>query len=98
MVEDSTIPQARFPGLAQQNEIAPSIVVLAQRYGVLLVRAKERVSVTTANSDVAGELKVAKGTPLLQLDCVVFAIDGRPIERRLALCNLRDDYYMAEIH
>jgi len=98
MVEDSTIPQARFPGLAQQNEIAPSIVVLAQRYGVLLVRAKERVSVTTANSDVAGELKVAKGTPLLQLDCVVFAIDGRPIERRLALCNLRDNYYMAEIH
>jgi GntR family transcriptional regulator len=98
MVEDSTIPLARFPGLAQDTESVPSIVVLAQRYGVLLVRAKERVSVTTANEDVAGELKVAKGTPLLLLEGVVFAIDGRPIERHLAQCHLRDSYYMTEIH
>jgi GntR family transcriptional regulator len=98
MVEDSTIPQARFPGLAQETEIAPSIVVLAQRYGVLLVRAKEMVSVTTADEDIAGELKVPKGTPLLQLDSLVFAIDGRPIERRLAQCHLRDCGYMTEIH
>jgi GntR family transcriptional regulator len=97
MVEDSTIPQARFPGLAQESEISPSIVVLAHSYGVLLARASEKISVTTAEGRVAEELQVAKGTPLLKLDCVVFAIDGRPIEWHTSRCHLRDNYYMTEI-
>jgi hypothetical protein len=32
------------------------------------------------------------------LDSVVFAIDGRPIQWRVAQCDLRDNYYMTEIH
>ena len=48
--------------------------------------------------DVANALKVAEGTPLLKLDCVVYAIDGRPIEWRVARCHLRDNHYMAEMH
>jgi hypothetical protein len=34
----------------------------------------------------------------LKLDCVVYAIDGRPIEWRVARCHLRDLHYMTEIH
>ena len=98
MIEDSTIPQARFPGLAQESEISSSIVVLAHRYGVLLARAEEMISVATADQVAAAALKVAEGTPLLKLDCVVYAIDGRPIEWRVARCHLRDMYYMTEIH
>jgi GntR family transcriptional regulator len=98
MVEESTVPHSRFPGLAQQSEISPSIVVLAHRYGVLLARAEEKIGVVAAEGEVAGELKVAKGTPLLKLESVVFAIDGRPIEWRVAQCHLRDNYYMTEIH
>ena len=97
MIEDSTIPQARFPGLAQDSDIPPSIVVLAHRYGVLLARAEEKISVAAAEGIVAQTLKVANGTPLLKLDCVVFAIDGRPIEWRVASCHLRDNYYLAEV-
>ena len=48
MVEDSTVPQARFPGLAQESDISPSIVVLAHRYGVLLGRAEEKLGVAAA--------------------------------------------------
>jgi len=98
MIEDSTIPQARFPGLAQESEISASIVVLAHRYGVLLARAEEKISVTTADAGAAATLKIAEGTPLLKLDCVVYAIDGRPIEWRVARCHLRDMYYMTDIH
>ncbi len=68
MVEESTVPQARFPGLAQDSDIPPSIVVLAHRYGVLLARAQEKIGVTAAEGEVAGDLKVAKGTPLLKLE------------------------------
>ena len=97
MIEESTIPQARFPGLAQDNDISPSIVVLAHRYGVLLARAEEKISVAAAEGTVAQTLKVADGTPLLKLDRVIFAIDGRPIEWRVASCNLRDNHYLAEV-
>ncbi len=97
MIEESTIPQARFPGLAQDNDISPSIVVLAHRYGVLLARAEEKISVAAAEGTVAQTLKVADGTPLLKLDRVIFAIDGRPIEWRVASCNLRDNHYLADV-
>jgi GntR family transcriptional regulator len=98
MVEDSTVPQARFPGLAQEIEIPSSMVVLAHRFGVLLARAEERISVAAADAVCADALKVAEGTPLLKLDAVVYAIDGRPIEWRIARCDLGDMYYMTEIH
>jgi GntR family transcriptional regulator len=98
MIEASTVPQARFPGLAQENDITASIVVLAHRYGLLLGRAQEKISVTAAEGEVADALKVAKGTPLMRLESIVYTIDGRPIEWRVAQCNLRDNYYMTEIH
>ena len=98
MIEDSSIPQARFPGLAQESEIFASIVVLAHRYGLLLARVEEKIGVAVADAPAAAALKVAEGTPLLKLDCVVYAIDGRPIEWRVARCHLRDLHYMTEIH
>lgn len=98
MVEDSTVPQARFPGLGQDSEASPSIVVLAHRYGLLLARAEERIGATSARGSIANALKVAEGTPLLELDSIVYAIDGRPIEWRVARCHLGDAHYMTEIH
>jgi GntR family transcriptional regulator len=97
MVEESTVPQARFPGLSQEGDVSPSIVVLAHRYGVLLGRAEEKLGVAAAKGGDATALKVAEGTPLLTLDCVVYAIDGRPIEWRVARCHLGDHHYFAEM-
>jgi GntR family transcriptional regulator len=97
MCEDSTVPQSRFPGLAQETDISPSIVVLAHHHGVLLSRAEEKIGVAKASGDVAEALKVAHGTPLLTLDSIVYAIDGRPIEWRRAQCHLGDNTYVTEI-
>ncbi len=95
MVEESIIPQSHFPGLEREGDVSPSIVVLAHHFGVLLGRAEEKVGVAAARGDVAKLLNVAEGEPLLTLDCVVHAIDGRPIEWRLASCNLRENHYFA---
>ena len=62
-----------------------------------MARAEEKIGVETATGDVAKALKVAEGTPLLTLDCIVYAIDGQPIEWRVAHCNLRHNHYYAEI-
>jgi GntR family transcriptional regulator len=97
-VETSTVPQSRFPGLAKEHDVSASIVVLAHHHGVLLARAEEKLGVAAATGDIAKALKVAEGTPLLTLDCIVYAIDGRPIEWRVAHCNLRDNHYYAEIN
>jgi GntR family transcriptional regulator len=97
MVDESTVPQTHFPGLERESDVSPSIVVLARHYGVLLGRAEERVGVAAAKGDIAKLLKVEEGAPLLVLDCVVHAIDGRPIEWRLASCNLRENHYLAEM-
>jgi GntR family transcriptional regulator len=64
---------------------------------VLLGRADEKVGATTAKGGIAKALKVAEGTPLLTLDSVVYAIDGRPIEWRVAHCHLSDSHYLAEM-
>ena len=92
------MPQARFPGLAQENDISPSIVVLAHHYGVLLGRAEEKLGVAAAKGAITNALRVPEGTPLLTLDCIVYAIDGRPIEWRVARCHLRDNHYFAEMN
>ena len=98
LVENSTIAQSRFPGLAKEHDVSASIVVLAHRHGLLLARAEEKLGVAAATGDIAKALKVAEGTPLLTLDCTVYAIDGRPIEWRVAHCNLRHNHYYAEIN
>ena len=97
MVEESIVPQAHFPGLERESDLSPSIVVLAHHYGVLLGKAEERVGVAAAKGEIAKLLNVNDGTPLLTLDCIVHAIDGRPIEWRLASCNLRENHYLAEM-
>ncbi len=98
MVEDLTVPQSRFPGLAQESDIPSSIVVLAHRFGVLLARAEEKIGVTSAKGELALTLEVPEGTPLLKLDTVVYAIDGRPIEARACYCHLQRNHYMTEIN
>ena len=74
------------------------IVALAQQYGVLLGGAHERISVTRATPGVAEALAIDVDTPLLEMDRIVYAIDGRPVEWRSATCNLANgNYYSVEM-
>lgn len=98
MIEECTVSRSRFPSLDEEADVPPSIVVLAHRYGVLLARAEERIGVASATGDIALNLDVADGTPLLTLDCVVYAIDGRPVEWRTAHCHLGKSHYYSEMH
>jgi GntR family transcriptional regulator len=99
MLEQISMPEARFPGLASKSNVSLRIVALAQQFGILLGGAQERVTVTRATTSIAEALGVDVDTPLLELDRVVFSIDGRPIEWRSAMCNLSDgDYYSVDMN
>jgi GntR family transcriptional regulator len=39
---------------------------------------------------------VPEGTPVLRLDRLVLAIDGRPVEWRVATCHLGEERYVVE--
>jgi GntR family transcriptional regulator len=95
MFAQVVVPAAHFPGLEAATEAASTITGLAQRYGVLLGRAEERLSIGPAGDAVAAALAVAPGTPVMMLDRVVHALDGRPVEWRVGWCHFADKYYRA---
>lgn len=100
LVERVTLPAALFPDLAgdaRKTAVADRVIVLAQEYGILLGKAEERVSADGALPEIAQKLGIAAGTPVMVLDRIVRALDGRPIEWRVGWCHLADKYYMAEM-
>jgi GntR family transcriptional regulator len=96
VLDEASVPAELFPGLAEKDEVPHRIVVLAQRYGLLLGRAEERVSIGTAEAPVAAALGLAAGSPVLRLDRVAFALDGRRVEWRIRWCHFAaGGYYLA---
>jgi GntR family transcriptional regulator len=97
LVEEASLPAALFPRLAQKRGVSDRIIILAQEYGLLLGKAAERVCLGQASPSLAQTLGIAAGAPIMVLDRVVMALDGRPIEWRMGYCHLVDKYYMAEM-
>jgi GntR family transcriptional regulator len=97
MVEDASLPVGLFPGLLEKVGFLDRVVVLSQHYGVLLGKAVERVFVSKAENAVTDHLGLPAGVPIMMLDRVVFALDGRPVEWRVGYCHLVDEYYSAEM-
>ena len=83
-LEEVVLALDRFPGLMPNSGDVPDIVELAQRYGISLGRASERMSIVRASNDVAVHLGIATGTDVLKLDRICETVDGEPLEWRVA--------------
>ncbi len=97
MVEDSSMPAELFPRLTEINGFPHPIGALAQRHGILVGKAEERISVDVATPAVAVALRVPPSSPIMVLDRVMHTLDGRPIEWRVGKCHLSAHHYLAEI-
>jgi GntR family transcriptional regulator len=97
MLEEASVPAAQFPGLEEMSSFQHRIVLLAQKHGILLGKAEERISLALASREVAKALSIAPVLPVAVLDRVVWSIDGRPVEWRMAWCHLNEYYYLAQI-
>jgi DNA-binding GntR family transcriptional regulator len=82
--------------LADEQHPCPSIAVVAAQYGVPLGRARERICVSRALLEVAEALAIPFGSPVLALERVVLAADGRPVEWRMGWRDLPDGHDYAE--
>ena len=83
-LEEAVLPLDRFPGLTANGGDIPDVTELAQRHGLSLGRATERVSIVQATKDVASNLRVAAGADVLKLDRIAETADGEPVEWRVA--------------
>jgi len=89
MLEYSTLPQHRFPGLTLEkgNQTLP-IWMLARRSGVLLGVATENVQLFLTTTREAKSLNVEPGETVLQLTRIILSLENIPIEFRIAYCKL----------
>lgn len=64
---------------------SPDITELAQRQGLVLGRAVERVAIVHAPKDVASHVQIAAGANVMRLNRVVETADRQPVEWRVTL-------------
>jgi GntR family transcriptional regulator len=98
ILEAVSVPAALFPDLARREELPGPLYELYQKsYGVLVVSAEERLTAVAADRTAAKTLRVAAGAPLLRIERITFALDGKPVEWRVSLCYLADSHYLARL-
>ncbi len=72
-------------------------VLLEQEYGILVVKAVEKIRAVGADEHDAGLLGIDEGMPLLEIERIGLSIDGKPVEYRIDRCVTRNHHYLNEI-
>lgn len=97
VAERIVVPSALFPRLGA-GELPNNLYDLySSAFGVTIARATERLKAVPAGRRHAGLLGVAEGAPLLAIDRVAFAIDGRRAEWRVSLCTTETIHYASDL-
>jgi GntR family transcriptional regulator len=97
MIEKASVPAVLFPGLEQNDRAGETIALLARDFGILLGKGSERIATELAAAEVAETLGVAEGALVVILDRMIAALDGRPVEWRMAWCNFASRSYHARM-
>lgn len=98
LVETIALPAARFPGFDTLPEVPNNVYRLyAERWGVAVVRASERLKAVAADAADAASLGCPEGAPLLLIDRTALDIRGAPVEFRRSRCLTRDMHYSSEL-
>jgi GntR family transcriptional regulator len=99
IVERIAVPRALFPRLHEAPDELPNELYrhYETTYGVTVARAVERLKAVAATAAEARALGLAAGAPLLEIDRVATALDGRPVEWRRSRCDTRAHHYLSEI-
>jgi GntR family transcriptional regulator len=96
--ESISVPADLFPGLGGDGALPNTLYEFYEgRYGITIIRAEERLRAVEAPEEAATLLGLKPGAPLMEIDRVAFALDGRPAEWRVSLCDTRHHHYLAEL-
>lgn len=97
ILERIFLPRALFLGI--ENRTLPNNLygLYRSEYDVAITRASERLKAVAATNRESMHLGVPIGAPLLLIDRTAFAIDGRPVERRVSWCRTDHTHYMSDL-
>ena len=91
------LPRALFPGMEKRALPNNLYELYRADFGVTIVRAEEKLKAVAATRREAKHLGSKPGAPLLSIDRVAFAIDGRPAEWRVSLCRTDTMHYWSDL-
>lgn len=98
--DEITLPGVLFKGLTKAKCEAyqgSMYSFFETQFGVRMIRAEERLRAIGAEPEVARELRVAPGTPLLSVDRIAYTYGDRPVELRRGLCTTRHHCYINQL-
>ena len=100
LFDDIVVPAARFPdldaGVLRKRET--TIYGLYQaRYGINVIRIRERLSAAKPAARVAGLLGLKAGTPALMIKRVAYTYNNSPVEYRVSWVNTQDHEYLSDL-
>jgi GntR family transcriptional regulator len=97
VLERICLPGALFPGL-ETREIPNNLYEFYSTvFGVTIGRGTERLKAVAASPEAAGHLGVKEGEPLLRVDRLAYALDGRLAEWRVSLCRTDGLHYHSDL-
>ena len=95
--ESIVLPDTLFPGLISRPLPNNLYGLFAEKYGIGIARASERLKAVALSSSDAALLGVAPGTPVLSVDRLALAIDGRKVEWRVSRCLTTHVHYASDL-
>jgi len=97
--EKIILPCSLFPGIDKLDELPNTLYSLYQNvYGISIAFAREELRAVQADGRDAKALQVETGTPLLQVDRIGVALDGRQVEWRCSRCDTRNLVYAVDVN
>ena len=88
MYEEASLALSRLPGFDATDAGNYRLPAIAQKSGIHLASAEEKIRLAKASPAVATNLGVEPGTTRLKLDRIVVTDDERPVEWRIGFCHL----------
>ncbi len=97
IVERILLPRTLFPGIEKRDLPNNLYELYRSDFHVTVVRASEKLKAVAATRREAKHLGVKLGAPLLAVNRTAFALDGRPIEWRVSLCQTEKLHYLSDL-
>ncbi len=94
LLERIYLDPVRLPGLTAASALPNALYSFYQSLGGLTVaRAEDRLTAVNASAEMAAELELPEGAPLLKVQRVAFDLKEEPVEIRQSWCHTADCSY-----
>jgi GntR family transcriptional regulator len=97
IIETLSLPDEMFPGITDQAVPNSLYAYYSERYGVTIGYAREKLKAVGLSVEDAKVLNRKAGHPVLLVQRVAQALDGRPVEWRISLCLTDEAHYLASM-